>query len=184
MTAKSALRKKILLKLAAHTPKDLRARSLVIQKKMLGTEAFKSAKCLCVYISLPKEAGTREVIKESLKLGKKVLVPLADLKTKELKLYAIKNLKTDVKKGPYGIFEPKPAKTKLTPLKEADLVVVPGVVFDRHNHRVGRGAGFYDRFLKKAPKKTAKIGLAFSFQVVSKVPVEGHDQRLDKVITD
>lgn len=65
-----------------------------------------------------------------------------------------------------------------------DCVVVPGLVFDRSGNRLGRGKGFYDRFLGKLGSRVFKVGLAFSFQVVPAVPVESYDVRLDAVLTD
>ncbi len=145
---------------------------------------FAKARCICIYVSLPIEVDTRPLIDKSLKLGKKILVPLAEPRTKQLKFYEIKNRRKDLKKGAYGILEPIRGKVKPAVIKEAELVIVPGVVFDKRNHRIGRGAGFYDRFLKKVGKKIPKVGLAFSFQVVDRVPTAKHDYRLDKVITD
>ncbi|MBI2095361.1 MAG: 5-formyltetrahydrofolate cyclo-ligase [Candidatus Omnitrophica bacterium] len=87
-------------------------------------------------------------------------------------------------KNSYGILEPVPDPSALVEPAKVDLAVVPGVVFDRANHRLGRGRGFYDRFLKKLKAGTPKVGLAYAFQVVETVPVDTHDVRLDQVLTD
>jgi len=68
--------------------------------------------------------------------------------------------------------------------KELDVVIVPGLAFDSKNNRLGRGKGFYDRFLEKCGPNVRKIGLAFSFQVFPTIPTEGHDVPMDLVLTD
>jgi 5-formyltetrahydrofolate cyclo-ligase len=72
---------------------------------------------------------------------------------------------------------------RLARLDEADCLIVPGVVFDKKNNRIGHGKGYYDRFLKRFGSQVLKIGLAFSFQVVSHIPVESHDEPVDRVLT-
>lgn len=68
--------------------------------------------------------------------------------------------------------------------KELDVVIVPGLVFDEKNNRLGRGKGFYDRFLSTLDPRVRKVGLAFSFQVVPSIPTESHDVPMDLVLTD
>lgn len=83
-----------------------------------------------------------------------------------------------------GILEPVRDENKVIPISELDLVVVPGLAFDKGGNRLGRGAGYYDRFLAKLPGRTLKVGLAFDFQVLNYVPaVDGQDVALDLVIS-
>lgn len=184
MSTKNDLRKKLLSKLASKSPKELSKKSRLIAKKLFQEDLFIAARHVLFYVSLPKEVDTRPMIDRSLRLGKKVSVPKAGTRTKSLAFYSIKNRKTDLKKGAHGIMEPIPAKTRLVRPEKADLVIVPGVGFDGDNHRLGRGAGYYDRFLEKIGNKISKVGLAFSFQFVPKLPRHKHDQKVDKVITD
>ncbi|OGW82683.1 MAG: 5-formyltetrahydrofolate cyclo-ligase [Omnitrophica bacterium RIFCSPHIGHO2_02_FULL_51_18] len=184
MSAKNILRKKLVSNLASKSPKELRTKSRFIAKKLLKETLFLKARHILFYVSLPREVDTRRLIDDSLRLGKKVSVPRVDVRHKKLTFYRIKSRKTDLKKGGYGIMEPIPARTRLVRPQSADLAVIPGIAFDKANHRLGRGAGFYDRFLRKVGKKVPKIGLAFSFQIVARVPRNKHDQKVDKVITD
>ncbi len=170
--------------LGSQSSEARRERSLRIQKKLFLLARFKKAQCICFYVSLPSEVDTTGMIDEALKQGKRVLVPLANLENKELSLYEIKSRTRDLKKGAQGVMEPRVDKTRLVRLEEAECLVVPGAAFDKKNHRLGRGKGYYDRFLKKFGPKVLKIGLAFSFQVVSRVPTEDHDASVDKVLTD
>lgn len=75
-----------------------------------------------------------------------------------------------------------PADSEIIPPEKIDLILVPGLAFDRHGHRLGFGRGYYDRFLKKMTD-AAKIGIGFDFQVIDKLPREEHDEILDELIT-
>jgi 5-formyltetrahydrofolate cyclo-ligase len=85
----------------------------------------------------------------------------------------------DLRPGQFGILEPVRAPAELSP----DVILVPGLAFTREGHRLGRGAGFYDRFLGSSPPGTIKAGICFDFQVVPELPTESHDVRMDLVIT-
>ena len=130
------------------------------------------------------EVNTQPMIEEALKMGKKVLVPLADLENKELKLYEIRDMAVDLAPGTLDILEPRREKTRPADAKEADCVIVPGLAFGATGERLGRGAGFYDRFLSKLSAGTPKIALAFSFQVLPQIPQETHDHVVDFVLTE
>jgi 5-formyltetrahydrofolate cyclo-ligase len=80
--------------------------------------------------------------------------------------------------GRFGIREPAPGAS----LEVLDLIVVPGLAFTSDGIRLGRGAGFYDRFLSTVPKVTVKIGVCFDFQRISGIPEEPHDVKMDAVI--
>lgn len=82
--------------------------------------------------------------------------------------------------GPYGVSEP--AIKRFINLKDLDLVVVPGLAFDKKGNRLGRGKGCYDFFLKKLSKKTISIGLAFNFQILPTLPTTKRDISVDKVL--
>jgi len=117
-------------------------------------------------------------------MKKRVFVPRTDLEHKKLEICEIKDRQKDLHKGTLGIMEPRPDKARRALSSEIDFVVVPGLLFDKHHRRLGRGAGFYDRFLAKLDARVTKVGLAFSFQLVEKVLCEKHDVPMDFVITD
>ena len=77
-----------------------------------------------------------------------------------------------------------PGRIVRYPLDEIDLSIIPGVAFDKKNHRLGRGAGYYDRFLSSLPRKIPSIGLAFDFQIVASFPLQEHDVPVSRVITN
>ena len=180
---KKALRQEIRSLLSAQSAEERDQKSRAIQKKLFETPAFQRASTVCFYVSMPVEVDTHPMIERSLRSGQKVLVPLVDLENKELKLKEIRDLKTDLSPGILGILEPG-AGTRDADLREAQCVVVPGLVFDLQGNRLGRGGGFYDRLLAGLPAKVATIGLAFSFQVLPKIPLEDHDRAVEIVLTE
>ncbi len=169
MPTKKSLREKMRSKLLSQSPEERTAKSRLIRGKLLKEELFKKAACVCFYVSLPTEVDTSAIIDDALVMGKRVVVPLSDLENKEVKLYQIKD---------------RSGLTRSVATEEVDCVIVPGLAFDKRNNRVGRGGGFYDRFLQAFGAETPKIGLAFSFQVVQEVPHESHDVPLNLILTD
>lgn len=160
-----------------------RKKSAAIARKLFQVKAFRAARRVAFFVSLPEEVDTRRMIDRALRSGQRVAVPKTDLKKSRISFFEITSRK-ELHKGVLGIPEPAgEAKRRMSP-KTIDCVVVPGLAFDKKFNRLGRGGGFYDRFLKKVAKKTFKVGIGFSFQLVGKVPASVHDTRLDLVITD
>lgn len=147
----------------------------------MHTLEYRRATRIFTYVALPSEVQTRELIEKSLRLRKRVFVPAINLQTKEISIFEIWNTKSDFKKGPYGI--PEPLKRRPGKPEQLDLVVVPGLGFDRKGMRLGRGEGYFDRFLTRTAK-APKIGLAFREQMVCKIPTAPHDIPVHRVITD
>ena len=84
-------------------------------------------------------------------------------------------------KGAYDIWEPS-VDTSATDAPRPDLIIVPGIAFDRQLNRLGRGRGYYDRLLSDLTLPC--IGLAFAFQLFDHIPVDAHDRRMTAVVTD
>ncbi|MBD3426971.1 MAG: 5-formyltetrahydrofolate cyclo-ligase [Candidatus Omnitrophica bacterium] len=181
---KAEVRKQITGRLRDQDPSVREEKSRIIQQKLLTTEEFALSKTVMTYVSLPSEVSTDYFIEEALKLGKRVAVPYIGPNKEKLiasQLVAIESLED----GPFGIRQPKDGPARKISLKEIELVVVPAIAYDRTNMRLGRGKGFYDRFLSSGDLRSAKkIGLAFSFQIVDSLPSDDHDLAIDRVITD
>jgi 5-formyltetrahydrofolate cyclo-ligase len=122
------------------------------------------------------------MISETLEMGKRVCVPFTLEDSKSIVASEIEDLGV-LKPGPYGIYQPEESRVRPVPLEDIDLVVVPGVAFDSCCIRLGRGHGYYDRFLSALPKDTETIGLAFDFQVLERLPKDPHDVPVSKTIT-
>jgi len=182
--AKDKIRQKILTLLRNQKEEDRLKKSLKIFKKLLGSPQFKAAKTILFYASFDGEVDTFDMMRETQQLGKKIALPIIDMKNKHILPVYVNNLQEDLVPGPFGIKQPRLVKNRLVACEEIDLSIVPGIAFDQHNHRLGRGAGYYDRFLIRLSKDIPSIGLAFDFQVVDSLPRQDHDVALTRVIVN
>lgn len=174
---KQAIRNTMLLRLKKQKEDVRNRKSIRIRKKLFRTNLFKKAKIIMFYIALNGEVETREMIKEAQNLGKIAVVPVC--KNRNLIACAL-DYKAKLQKGPYGVWEP--VNKKPFNLGLLDLVVVPGLAFDKKGSRLGRGKGYYDRFLTRIPKEATSIGIAFDFQVMPSVPTTPKDVNVQKII--
>ena len=181
---KEKIRKTMRAQLQTQTEKERLSKSRAIAAKILNINAFRQAKTVMFYYATDKEVATQELIQEALKEGKQVLLPYVDQTIRGIRPSMIENLNHDLAPGSYDILEPKPEKRKAVELSEIDLVLVPGLAFDRKGNRLGHGKGYYDRFLKTLPNRAKRYGLAFDFQVLDQVPINDFDVRLDLVLTN
>ena len=184
MVEKETLRKQLLGRLLALTKQEIDKRSFKIASLLKNLAVYKQAKTVMFFYPLKGEADLRQVIRED--LGKKnICFPVVNLKTGELIPYKVKNLDNDLKQGPYGIKEPDATLTTEVAVSELDAVIVPGLAFDHSGNRLGRGGGFYDRFLSRLPAHTATIGVAFDFQLLENLPFHRvHDQKVKYLVVE
>ncbi|MDD5450140.1 MAG: 5-formyltetrahydrofolate cyclo-ligase [Candidatus Omnitrophica bacterium] len=176
---KGDLRKEIFNRLRSQPNTERLKKSLIIQELLFKSEKFRKARCVAAYVSMTDEVDTHQIIDESIRMGKVVGVPLtiSDAKSgkKDLIISQITDRIRQLEIGPYGIRRPKANEIRPIPYKNIDLVLVPGLSFDIEGNRLGRGKGYYDRFLKKLPKNALTIGLCFDFQIQKSVPTLPHD---------
>lgn len=138
------------------------------------TAAFLLAEKILMYHSLPDELSTRSFLS---KWGARKKFYLPRVNGVNLEILPYNESKLEL--GSFHIEEP--TGDDIADPMEIELVVVPGVAFDRKGKRVGRGKGFYDRFLKSTA--ATKIGVGYEFQLIDEVPTEEHDVKMDMVIT-
>lgn len=179
---KSELRKQIRQRLAGLDEMTRYARSLAACKRLTGQPEFRQASVVMLYLSLPNEVETAAAALSAWQAGKTVVVPKVLWEHKRLLPVEITSLDTGMVPGKHGV--PDPTVATPVPLEMLDLIVVPGLVYDRRGHRLGRGAGFYDRFLSQASIRAVTCGLAYREQVVDEVPAEKHDHAIDMLVTD
>lgn len=86
--------------------------------------------------------------------------------------------------GPHGLYEPDPTRCELAATSEISLVLVPGLGFAAGGLRLGRGGGYYDRWLAHLPSSTQTIGITFSIQICPSLPTLNHDQKVDFLLTE
>jgi 5-formyltetrahydrofolate cyclo-ligase len=161
----------------------LEEKSRHIQSRLYSLSEYKKSSFIMFYLSTEREVSTFDTIKTALSENKKVAVPLI-LKPWDIMIPCeIKNLK-DLKPGSFGILQPTKDKIQNVPISLIDLIIVPGMAFDRKGNRVGKGKGFYDKFLKLIDQTIPKIALAFSCQIVEQIPAKEYDIAVDKIITE
>jgi 5-formyltetrahydrofolate cyclo-ligase len=179
MLTKQKIRSKMILKLKTQKEEDRNRKSGIVRNKLLRTQVFKKAKNVMFYIAFGGEVETADMIKEAKRLGKRVSVPVC--KDRRITLRpCILDENAKLQKGPYGVCEP--STRRFVQPGDLDLVIVPGLAFDKKGNRLGRGKGCYDRFLKILPKEIPAIGLAFDFQILPALPVKTHDINIHRVI--
>jgi 5-formyltetrahydrofolate cyclo-ligase len=178
---KSLLRRQLRSVLSALNRSQIRRKSVKVVNLLLKSSDFKKAKNIFTYMALKNEVQTKGLITKALKLGKHIFAPRINPHTKEITIYEIRRPAADLRAGSFGIYEPRARKDRKGKASELDLILVPGLGFDRRGRRLGRGEGYFDRFLKKTGK-AKKIGLAFREQIVKRIPSERHDVRVDKVL--
>ena len=180
---KHKIRRRIREKIKSYSELEKSEKSDIIKHKLFNEEEFKKAKVVMFYVSLKDEVNTLSMIDEAVKAGKRVCVPVILKEDKRLIAGEIKDRRKDLERQRFGIYQPKEGHVREVPLEDINLVIVPGVAFDRNNVRLGRGHGYYDRFLSGIPNETKAIGLAFDFQVVENLPKDSHDIPVWKTIT-
>ena len=182
--SKQELRKAILERILNHKEESSFSKSRVILDKFLALSVFQGAKTVLFYASIEGEVDTFVMVEQALRLKKIVALPLVRKEEKQIIPIVIHTV-GELKQGAYGILEPPDSAERVIAPEEIDLAVVPGVAFDRSNNRLGRGMGYYDRFLSQLPLKTPIVGLAYDFQVVDSIPgIEPHDRPVTMVLTN
>lgn len=153
-----------------------------IFSKLITSEFYKNSKVLFSFVSFGSEVDTHQIINQALKDSKTICVPRIESKEKGMEIFKINSL-DELKTGYFGILEPMKSCPAIDP-ESIDLILMPGVAFDKQGGRVGYGRGFYDNFLRKMNKKVDKIALSYDFQLLDKVPMDEFDVRIDGIITE
>lgn len=183
---KKALRKEILTRRKNIDAAEKGEMDKKILDRFFESKYYKEAKNIFIYISYDSEINTIEIINKAFKDGKKIYVPRTEFETRLMDAVEITSFDNLIKSS-YGILEPSMEVLQVNPNK-LDLIVVPGVAFDRNGGRMGYGAGFYDRYFKKINKdnikRIVKLALAYDFQVLEKVPMSVQDVPVDFIITE
>jgi len=173
---KEKIRREVLKKRLLLSPEDIREASQKIIEKLENLKEFQKAQIVMLYYPIKGEVDIRGLFKKVMK--EKILV-LPKMVGEEILPIEVKDLEV-IRIGKFGIV-PEPVGGRIIKPQKIDLIVVPGLAFDKRKYRIGFGKGYYDRFLKKT--KGIKVGVAYDFQIFEKLPSEAHDQPVDLVIT-
>lgn len=181
---KDAMRKQAHANRNAQENKDGLSRRIV--GAFMSLPEYATAETVMFYIDVRSEVRTRNDLQLALESGKQVVVPWCNA-AGELELFRLSSM-DELELGMYRILEPKQElrglPEKQVDVLELDLIMVPGVAFDRRGGRMGHGKGYYDKLLQHARLETPLVALAFECQLFEEIPVAEHDIFMDRVITE
>jgi 5-formyltetrahydrofolate cyclo-ligase len=181
MDTKACLRRRLIALRGTLSARVIVQKSATIAGHVMSLPAFTTSQTLMAYLALAQEVQTWGLIEAARRQHKRVVVPVIEGDT--LIAVELPRDKAQLQRGAYGIFEPRGQQVAVSPA-DIDLVLVPGLAFDRQGGRVGFGRGYYDRFLGQLPVTARYCGLAFTMQVVSHVPRMPYDICMHYVATE
>jgi 5-formyltetrahydrofolate cyclo-ligase len=178
---KTALRSSVQLVLAAMTSPMRHGASHAACQRLMGLDQFRHASTVMLYMPMSTEVDLSPVALRCFQIGKTVCVPKVvghEIIPIEVTNFDVADMDLD------GCGVRTPRCGQPVPPNLFDLVVVPGLAFDPMCRRLGRGGGYYDRFLPRLRKNTAAVGIAYDVQIVEEVPALPHDVTMDIVVTE
>lgn len=178
---KNEIRRRVLAEREKMSAEEVREKSIKIQERLFGSSYYQSSRTIMTYIDFHNEVETRDIVRKAIEDDKVIVVPLCGSGSTLLPV-RIESL-DDLEPGTKGILEPTETRN-IVDVKKLDLVLMPGITFDRSGNRVGYGLAYYDRFLEQLSPSTLIVALAYSFQVIDSVPFEEHDQKIHFIITE
>jgi 5-formyltetrahydrofolate cyclo-ligase len=181
---KATIRKEILEKRKSQDPEIRAAQSRSIISTLLSHKEFQKADKILIYLSKDGEVSTDDLLGRAFELGKRVYVPVVDRGSDELRVSELPGPDISFRLGAFGVREPAEQDLNFLPPDQIDLVVAPGLAFDRRGGRIGYGKGYYDRLLSRLGSHVPRIALAFDFQVLDTVPQDESDIQVDAIITE
>lgn len=180
---------KAVIRQQAHANRNQQPDKDELSRKICATfmslPEYAAARTVMFYVDVRSEVRTRHSLPDALSGGKRIIVPYCV--EGELKLFLLRDME-ELSIGMYKILEPRPElrdlpEKRVTP-DELDLVMVPGVAFDRNGGRMGHGFGYYDKLLEHVHDHAPLVALAFECQLFPEIPTQAHDIFMDKIITE
>ncbi len=178
---KSELRTRLKADLAALSRDEIRDHSTRACRLLADQPEFQESEIIMVFLSLAGEINTAQLVLRAWQEGKRVLAPRVSWEQRRMIPLEIRSLAEDIEETQWSLRQP--VQGDPVPLAMIDLVIVPGIGFDLQGNRLGRGRGFYDRFLANPDFTGTTCALAFEEQVVEKIPTDAHDIQVDMVVT-
>lgn len=174
---KRELRKYVRSLKGRYSARELEELSVAVVERLLAHPRIVAAGSVMMYYSLPDEVCTHTAVDRLLSAGKRVYLPAVTSETEmELRCY---ESAADLQEGSFKIKEP--VGRPFTAFSEIEIAVIPGMAFDVSGNRLGRGKGYYDRFLNRIPQ-AYRLGVCFPFQLLPSIPAEENDVRMDEVL--
>jgi 5-formyltetrahydrofolate cyclo-ligase len=181
---KRQLRKEMIKERNALSPVRIAEKSVVIIDRLLMLDEYLDARSIMVYLDCHSEVRTGGLVVRALADSKRVAVPVTDTANRLLTPSLITDFPGGLQPGPWGIPEPKPQAVRPLDPAVLDIVIVPGIGFDKSGHRIGYGYGYYDRFLRRTGQKTILVGLAFELQLRPNVYPGSQDVPVHYILTE
>jgi 5-formyltetrahydrofolate cyclo-ligase len=179
---KADLRRELLNCLLTIPSEQRSERSRKACRNLVSTEQFQRASTIMMFLSLPHEVDTSEAILHAWQLGKAVAVPKISWQQRHMIAVEINSLETGLSTSSSGLRNPVAGVP--IPFGDIDMVVAPGLGFDRKGNRLGRGGSYYDRFFANEELKAARCGFGFAEQLVESIPAAEHDEPVEILVTD
>lgn len=188
---KQAMRRASRARLAGLSAEAVAGRSQAIRGHLEGHHAWRAARVVMAFAPLPGEPDVVALLVEGIRAGKVVALPRVDAASGSMEAVRVRDWGLEVRAGVEGAGVrgldrvARPAEDgEIVGLGAIDLVLVPGLAFDRAGRRLGRGGGFYDRFLARLPAGVVRLGVGFEVQVVDMVPSGPEDCTVHAVVTE
>lgn len=178
---KKLIRREARRRLQGMTAGEIREKSSLIIMQALNLPVLAGTRIVGAYASMPGEVATEDLLAGLLARGKRLVLPVIKSETVSMEFREVTE-PTEMTAGVFGILEPRAGD--LSSPRSIDLIFVPGLAFDRRGGRLGRGKGYYDRYLKTLRPEALKVGLAFSEQLIAEVPCNEDDVNMDLLITE
>jgi 5-formyltetrahydrofolate cyclo-ligase len=168
--------------LASISARQRARKSRLARDRLLALPEFAAARSVMLYLPLPEEADASLLAQAAWSAGKTVLAPRVDWDAKTMVAAEIASLTRDMVEGRHHI--KSPADGTVWPAERIDLIVAPALAIDRAGNRLGRGGGFYDRFLAQTGPRTAVCAMILHEQLLQELPHFAHDRPVNQVVTD
>lgn len=160
---KKTLRKELMNKRDSLSEKEILDHSNSIEKSLFNLPVFKDSKNIFIFVSYKSEVNTHNIIKYCIENNKNIYVPIVDKETKTMNPSRLRDF-SHLEKSYMGILEPSKDHIEFANNDLMDLVIVPGLLFDKNGYRVGYGGGFYDKFFASLKTDVIKLGIGYDFQ--------------------
>ena len=179
---KANLRKQIRYLTRQMTEQQRCEKSKAACQNLIETPEFQKASIIMAYLALPHELDTAQFILYAWQHRKNIAVPKVSWQQRHMIPVQINSLDTGLPTGPSGLRNP--VNGQPVPFEDIDLIVTPGLAFDKTGNRLGRGGSYYDRFFEHKTLRAVKCGFAFDEQIVESISTSEHDKSVDMLITD
>ncbi|MFV2049153.1 MULTISPECIES: 5-formyltetrahydrofolate cyclo-ligase [Metabacillus] len=178
---KKEMRSIMLKQLTEISDEEYQQLSKEIHKHLFSFSTWNKANTVAVTVSRGREVDTFPIIKQAWTDKKTVVVPKCEPATNTMEFRSITSF-DQLENVFYGLKEPILSETSAVKKSLIDLILVPGICFDKNGYRIGYGGGYYDRYLMDYKNDT--VSLAFSSQLINGVPIEAHDVPVSTLITE